>query len=115
MLMAPLGVPAGRRQANAERVTPGLIVASVAQNSAGGQQTESAGLRAGDMLLSLDGKPLRFVSQIVPIRDGAAWDGKKTIAAVVRRGGQTLTLNLTTAIPQDFETRPPLPPGAAKL
>src|SRR5260221_13516614 len=79
-------LPSRTQEANAEKYPPGLIVVSVAKDT----PAEQAGLKPGDLLLSLDGKPLRFVSQIASIRDKALWDSKKTITLTVRRGVDNL-------------------------
>src|ERR1051326_4012982 len=83
-------LPSRTQESNAEKYPPGLIVMSVAK----GSPADQAGLKPGDLLLSLDGKPLRFVSQIAPIREKALWDSKKTFPLFLRRGTGNLTLTM---------------------
>ena len=99
------------QEANAEKYPPGLIVITVAK----GSPAELAGLKVGDMVLSLEGTPLRFDSQIAPLRDKAIWEGKKALSAVVRRGPESLTLNITAVPNLGLATRPPLPTDVQKL
>src|SRR5438552_3694454 len=93
-LLLPAGSMARAQEANAGKYPPGLIVTAVAKDS----PAEQAGLKPGDLLLSLYGKELRFVSQIAPIRDKAVQDGKKVLDVMVRRGAESLTLHLTIAL-----------------
>jgi hypothetical protein len=114
LLLVVLYVTSGSAPAqdpNAEKYPPGLIVTSIAK----GSPAEQTGLKVGDMLLSFDGKPLRFESQIGPFRDKALWDNKKTVALAIRRGAENLTLNMTLAPALGFSAQPPLPPAAQML
>lgn len=67
----------------------GLIVREVWD----GYPVETAGLRPGDILVSLDGAALREVEQL-RILDGDAAPDQETFSLEVRRGGETVTVTL---------------------
>ncbi|MCB1748159.1 MAG: RIP metalloprotease RseP [Gammaproteobacteria bacterium] len=57
-----------------------------------GEPAAAAGLRAGDLVLSTDGKPITdWADWVALIRDNPA----RTLAVEVRRGGETLGIELT--------------------
>ncbi len=73
----------------------GLYVYSVEQ----GSDAEKAGLKSGDLLVSIDGKAVATVADA-----GAAFDAKKvgdTVNVVIKRGGKEITvpLKLTEYVP----------------
>ncbi|HLJ53674.1 MAG TPA: CHAT domain-containing protein [Chthonomonadaceae bacterium] len=101
--------PAGTDPAT--KYPPGLIVTSVTK----GSPAEQAGLKPGDVFISLDGIPLRFDSQIAPIRDRARMSGRKTVLLVVHTEKQDRSLTVSLGPHQDFVYRPPLPSAAQRL
>jgi CHAT domain-containing protein/tetratricopeptide (TPR) repeat protein len=99
------------QESNAEKYPPGLIVTDVTK----GSPAEQASIKVGDVLLSFNGQPVRFESQIGPYRDKALWDGRNTVELSVRRGANSLTLSLTLSAVVGFSARPPLSSPAEKL
>jgi len=74
----------------------GLLIAGVMSDS----PAERSGLAAGDLLLRLDGQPtdVRFDEQMPEfMRRVTSLPVGKEVSAVVRRGGQEITLHLTPA------------------
>ena len=98
-------------QANAAKYPPGLLVTGVDK----GSPAEQAGLKAGDLLLAMDGVALRFIYQLIPLRDQALWANKQTIMIAVQRGTQRLQLSVTVAPLLGIVSQPLLPDAAAKL
>ena len=110
LLLLLFGQTGKPQEAAPDKYRPGLIVTDVDKDF----PTEQAGLRPGDVLLSLDGVPLRFVSQMGPIRDRARWEGRKSVTAEIRRGVQNLTLNITVTPLRSVYTCSPLPAEAQR-
>ena len=69
----------------------------------------------GDLLLAFEGVDLRFDLQIVPLREQARWDNKKSVTFTVQRGTQRLQLRVVVGPLFGFEYQPPLPSAAATL
>lgn len=82
----------------------GALVAGVIP----GGPADTAGFRAGDLLLTLDGQPvdIQFDVQIPEFRrQEAALTPGKPVRAVVRREGRELTLEVTPAVREPYEPR----------
>jgi len=111
-LMLFATTPVNGQEANAEEYAPGLIVTAVEKTTA----ADTAGVRPGDLLVTLDGQSLRFESQIAPIKDKALWDLKRTIVLEFVRDSHTSSVSLALSLNGlGFSVRPPLPPAALKL
>src|SRR3989442_4375908 len=93
ILLAALSFGVLGQNSPAEKYLPGIIVTSVTP----GSPADKTGIKKDDLVLSLDGTPIRFVTQIAAIRDQALWDGKTTIPITIKRGMESLTLSLTVA------------------
>ncbi|HLJ55927.1 MAG TPA: tetratricopeptide repeat protein [Chthonomonadaceae bacterium] len=111
ILLAPAALPAAGQQAHEERYPPGIVVTSVAKGSA----ADKAGLRPGDLLLTLDGAPVRFTSTVQPVWDRARWARKPRVVLTARRESQTLTLTAPSAETLGVTARPPLSSNAQEL
>jgi regulator of sigma E protease len=57
-----------------------------------GEAAEHAGLKAGDVVVSIDGKPINFTGQL---RDAVVAHPNQTVQFVVLRNGQSLTIPVT--------------------
>src|SRR5579872_4979631 len=101
---------AGESQAPAAKYPPGLTVIAVTN----GSPAELAGLEAGDVILSLDGTPLVYESQIAPLRDRARMLDRRAVPLVIRSGAQKRTLSLRLAADLGIWARPPLPEDALR-
>ena len=96
---ALLGITAAPVPAGADSIAPGVLAERVIAGSAAAQ----AGVVAGDVVLSVDGKPLAVAEDLVrAVRAHRACD---RVTVELRRAGQPLTLAITlSGFP--FETAP---------
>ena len=84
--LTPSGLSIGIRGQDAEY---GVSVESVSENSA----AEKAGMKAGDLIMKVDGTAVKSVSEINRIRDSHTHGD--TIVFTVYRDGETLDINVT--------------------
>jgi len=111
LALLPVARAAAAQPRAAESFAPGLIVVSVDK----GSSAEQAGLKCGDLIVTLDGAPLRFGSQVNPIWDRARMAGKKRIALTVRTSRPERSLSLAAGKNLGIASRPPLPAPAQQL
>ena len=91
--LQPVAVPEPLRAAAAE--TTGMMVMSIAAGGPG----DVAGVKAGDILLTIDGASMRGLRRVIAQLDDASVG--RTLALRLIRGGEVLTLNvLITARPR---------------
>ena len=85
----PVAFPEGSSQAAGIRVERGLLVTSVASGSA----AQEAGLMLGDVIVSIEGQPIRSARDLQWALDGESVG--KTMALEVIRGGQLQKISIT--------------------
>jgi S1-C subfamily serine protease len=88
--MQPVAVPNPLRDAAAQ--ASGMIVMSIAENS----PAVEARVKAGDIVLSVDGTPIHGLRQLAPVLDTDSIG--KSIALRVIRGGEIISLSLTIGV-----------------
>lgn len=98
-------------QSPASVYPPGLVVIEVTK----GSPADRAGIRPGDMLLSFDGKPLVYESQIDPYCDAARFLGKTIAPVTLRRAGDERLISVDLAPTIGALLFPPLPRDAQVL
>jgi serine protease Do len=86
-----VSIPAALREKTNLDVSAGLMLLSVEPDS----PAERAGLRLGDILVMLDGKPITDLEELQDSLSGDAVD--KTFEAVVIRGGEAVRAGITIA------------------
>jgi S1-C subfamily serine protease len=91
--LQPVAVPESLREAAGE--TMGMMVMSIAADGPG----DVAGVKAGDILLTIDGASMRGLRRIIAQLDDESVG--KTLALRLIRGGEVVTSNLVvTARPR---------------
>ena len=90
----PVDLTVRRDGSTIELVTPFLFPPLV-ENTTFSSPAQKAGFESGDLILSLDGKPLQSFSDL---KDIVLQSNEKELEALVLRDGQEITLNVTPRI-----------------
>jgi len=93
-------VTARRAQQNGYGVSEGVLISSLEEGGA----AERAGLRAGDIIIELDGKTVSSLSDLNAAKKGHF--AGETVPVTVYRDGEEVTVQLTfDAVPEQNETK----------